>query len=187
VTRAVCFFGSANDEAPPALLAAAREFGAACAQHGWRLVYGGSRKGLMAQAAAGALAGGGEVFGVMPIRLVERELANPNISQLHVVETLAERKQMMADLSAAFVAMPGGVGTLDELIEMVSWFDLGVHKKPTFLGNIEGFWDPLLAQIELFRARGMLRANAGGSLIVAASVPELVAALARFLEGSPAA
>ncbi len=187
MTRAVCFFGSANDEAPPTMLEAARAFGAACAQHGWRLVYGGSRKGLMAAAAAGALAGGGEVFGVMPIRLVERELANPNISQLHVVETLAERKQMMADLSEAFVALPGGVGTLDELIEMVSWFDLGVHKKPTFLANLEGFWDPLLAQIELFRARGMLRANAGGSLIVAATVPELVAALARFLEGSAAA
>ena len=179
----VCFFGSANDAVPAAMLLAARDFGAACAQRGWRLVYGGSRKGLMAQAAAGALGGGGEVIGVMPQRLVQRELANPAITRLHVVDTLAERKQMMADLSDAFVALPGGVGTLDELIEMVSWFDLGVHQKPTYLCNIDGFWDPLLAQIERFRERGMLRANAGGSLHPATDVASLVTALARFLGG----
>ena len=95
----------------------------------------------------------------------------------------ASIRNVMADLSDAFVALPGGVGTLDELIEMVSWFDLGVHQKPTYLCNIDGFWDPLLGQIERFRERGMLRANAGGSLHPATDVASLVTALARFLEG----
>lgn len=183
----VCFFGSANDSAPASALAAARAFGSACAAHGWRLVYGGSKRGMMAAAASGALAGGGEVIGVMPTRLVQRELANPDITQLHVVDTLAERKQMMADLSDAFVAMPGGVGTLDELVEMVSWYDLGVHRKPTWLVNLDGFWDPLLAQIAVFRDRGMLRPNAGGSLMPVTSIEALIEAIARFLEGAPAA
>lgn len=181
----VCFFGSANDSVPEAMLVAARDFGSACAQRGWRLVYGGSRKGLMAAAAAGALTGGGEVIGVMPQRLVQRELANPNITELHVVDTLAERKQLMADLSQAFVAVPGGVGTLDELIEMVSWFDLGIHRKPTFLCNLDGYWDPLLSQIEVMRARGMLRPNAGGSLIPVTSIDALVEGLARVFEAGP--
>jgi hypothetical protein len=180
----VCFFGSANDSAPASALAAARAFGAAVAQRGWRLVYGGSKRGMMAAAASAAMAGGGEVIGVMPQRLVDRELADRTITQLHVVDTLSERKQMMADLSQAFVAMPGGIGTLDELIEMVSWYDLSIHKKPTFVANLDGFWDPLLAQIAVFRARGMLRPNAGGSLIPVTSVDALVEGLARCLEGS---
>jgi uncharacterized protein (TIGR00730 family) len=181
----VCFFGSASDAAPIAARAAAAEFGAACARHGWRLVYGGSRKGLMAAAAAAALGDGGEVIGVMPQMLVARELADPNITRLHVVGGLAERKQMMADLSDAFVALPGGVGTLDELLEMVTWHDLGVHRKPTFLGNIEGYWDPLLAQLELFRDRRMLRPTVGGSLIVVDDAPGLIEAVRRFLAGAP--
>ena len=105
----VCFFGSASDAAPAAAQEAARAFGAACARHGWRLVYGGSRTGLMATAAAAAMAGGGTVIGVMPKLLVARELADPGITALHVVDSLAARKQMMADLSDAFVALPGGV------------------------------------------------------------------------------
>src|SRR5258708_39379300 len=114
----------------------------------------------MATVAAAALAGGGEVIGVMPTSLVARELANPDITKLHVVAGLAERKQLMADLSDAFVALPGGIGTLDELLEMVTWHDLGVHRKPTFLANIEGFWDPLLAQLAAFRRHRVLRPSA---------------------------
>jgi uncharacterized protein (TIGR00730 family) len=182
----VCFFGSASDAAPAGARAAAAEFGAACARHGWRLVYGGSRKGLMAAAAAAALGGGAEVIGVMPKMLVARELADPSITRLHVVDSLAERKQMMADLSDAFVALPGGVGTLDELLEMVTWHDLGVHHKPTFLGNIDGFWDPLLAQLARFRELRMLRPTVGGSLIVADDAPGLIEAVHRFLAGAPA-
>ncbi len=183
----VCFFGSASDAAPETARAAAAAFGAACARHGWRLVYGGSRKGLMAAVARAAMAGGGEVIGVMPKMLVARELADPTITQLHVVETLALRKQMMADLSDAFVALPGGVGTLDELCEMVTWHDLGVHAKPTFLANIDGFWDPLLAQLEVLRRLHMLRPTVGGSLVVVDDTVGLVEAVQRYLSGRPAA
>jgi uncharacterized protein (TIGR00730 family) len=183
---AVCFFGSASDQAPAAALAAAHSFGAVCAERRWHLVYGGSRKGLMAAAAGAAMAGGGTVVGVMPRRLVARELADPTITQLHVVETLAERKQMMADLSDAFVALPGGVGTLDELTEMVTWHDLGVHAKPTFLCNLGGFWDPLLALLARFRETRMLRASVEGSLIVVDDVAALIDGVDRFLRGVPA-
>ena len=186
-TSGVCFFGSASDHAPAATLAAARAFGTACADRRWRLVYGGSRKGLMAAAAGAAMAAGGEVVGVMPRLLVARELADPTITRLHVVDSLAERKQMMADLSDAFVALPGGVGTLDELTEMVTWHDLGVHRKPTFLGNIDGFWDPLLALLERFRETHVLRPSVDGSLIVADDVDALIDAVGRFLDGAPAA
>ena len=184
---AVCFFGSASDQAPEGALAAARAFGAACAARRWRLVYGGSRKGLMAAAAGAAMAGGGEVVGVMPRRLVDRELADPTITRLHVVDGLAERKQMMADLSDAFVALPGGVGTLDELTEMVTWHDLGVHHKPTFLANIDGFWEPLLAQLAVFRAARMLRPSVEGSLILVDDMDALIEAVDGFLCGRPAA
>ena len=182
----VCFFGSASDAAPAAAQDAAGAFGAACARHGWRLVYGGSRKGLMATAAAAALAGGGAVIGVMPKLLVARELADPGITALHVVDSLAARKQMMADLSDAFVALPGGVGTLDELTEMVTWHDLGVHHKPTFLANLDGFWDPLLAQLARFRDLRMLRPSVGGSLVVVDDLGGLIEAVDRFLRGQPA-
>jgi uncharacterized protein (TIGR00730 family) len=183
----VCFFGSASDQAPAAALAAARAFGAACADRRWRLVYGGSRRGLMAAAAGAALAAGGEVIGVMPRLLVARELADPTITRLHVVDSLAERKQMMADLADAFVALPGGVGTLDELIEMVTWHDLGVHRKPTFLCNIDGFWDPLLALLARFRETGMLRPSVEGSLRVVDGAAALVDAVGRHLAAVPAA
>jgi uncharacterized protein (TIGR00730 family) len=182
----VCFFGSASDAAPAAAQEAARAFGAACARHGWRLVYGGSRKGLMATAAAAAMAGGGTVIGVMPKLLVARELADPGITALHVVDSLAARKQMMADLSDAFVALPGGVGTLDELLEMVTWHDLGVHRKPTFLANIDGFWDPLLAQLEALRRLRMLRPSVIGGLFVVADATALIAAVRGALAGEAA-
>ena len=182
----VCFFGSASDHAPAPALAAARAFGTACADRRWRLVYGGSRKGLMAAAAGAAMAGGGEVIGVMPRLLVARELADPTITRLHVVDSLAERKQMMADLADAFVALPGGIGTLDELAEMVTWHDLGVHRKPTFLCNIDGFWDPLLALLARFRESHMLRPSVEGSLVVVDSTAALVDAVGRYLAGAPA-
>jgi hypothetical protein len=187
MTHSVCFFGSASDAAPASALAAARGFGAECARRGWRLVYGGSRKGLMAAAAGAAMAGGGEVIGVMPRLLVARELADPTITKLHIVDNLAKRKQMMADLSDAFVALPGGVGTLDELFEMVTWHDLGVHRKPTFLCNVDGFWDPLLALLERFREAQMLRPSADGSLIVVDGAAALADAIGSFFGGaSPA-
>lgn len=183
----VCFFGSASDAVSPTALAAAAAFGAACGTEGWRLVYGGSRRGLMGAAAAAVMAARGEVIGVMPRLLVARELANPDITTLHVVDSLAERKQMMADLADLFVALPGGVGTLDELVEMITWHDLGVHQKPTFLCNIDGFWDPFLALLERFREHRMLRPSVEGSLIVAADVAQLVEGIGCVLKGRPEA
>jgi len=160
MTRSVCFFGSANDAVPPAMLLAARDFGAACAEQGWRLVYGGSRKGLMAQAAAGALGAGGEVIGVMPQRLVARELAKRDCTELHIVDNMHERKRMMFERSDAFLILPGGLGTLDEAFEMITWKQLGLHDKTIVVLDADGYWRPFQTLVEHIVAHGFARPGA---------------------------
>lgn len=157
--RSVGLFCSAASGLPEPMLRAAREFGAQCARRGWRLVYGGSRVGLMGDAATAALAAGGKVIGVMPHVLVARELAKRDVTELRLVDTLAQRKEIMIELADAFVCLPGGIGTLDELLEVLSTNDLGYHDKPIFLCDLDGFWKPFHAMIEAFAARGVLRAR----------------------------
>ena len=119
---------------------AARAFGAAAASRGVGVVYGGGRVGLMGAVADGALAAGGEVVGVIPQTLVDRELAHGGLTELHVVGSLHERKALMAELADGFAALPGGFGTLDELLEQLTWSQLGLHAKPVGLLDVDGFW-----------------------------------------------
>jgi len=126
-------------------LEAARAFGGEVGRRGLGLVYGGGRVGLMGEVANAALAAGGEVVGVIPQELVERELAHGGLTELRVVESLHERKALMADLADAFVALPGGFGTLDELMEQLTWSQLGLHAKPIGLLDVGGYWRPLIA------------------------------------------
>ncbi|HYS51229.1 MAG TPA: TIGR00730 family Rossman fold protein, partial [Burkholderiales bacterium] len=150
----------------------AAEFGAACAGRGLRLVYGGSGRGLMGIAARAAAAAGGEVLGIMPRHLVRPERAADNIGTLQIVDSLAERKQKMAEASDLFVAIPGGIGTLNELLEMLTMNDLGLQDKPVILCASDGFWQPFIAMIERFRAYGVLRPSVERRLHAAASVGE---------------
>jgi uncharacterized protein (TIGR00730 family) len=141
----VCVFCGASSGRDPAYAAAARALGGAIVGRGLGLVYGGGRVGLMGAVADAVLAAGGEVTGVIPTQLVERELAHGGLDDLRVVGSLHERKALMSELADAFVALPGGFGTLDELMEQLTWSQLGLHEKPIGLLDVAGYWGPLIA------------------------------------------
>ena len=180
--RAVGLFCSANAKLPEFMTAAARDFGRECGRRGWSMVYGGSRNGLMGEAATAALAAGGAVIGVMPHFLVAREAAKRDITHLHLVDTLAQRKEKMIELADIFVCLPGGIGTLDELLEVLTTNDLGHHDKPIYLCNIDGFWTPFHAMIEALAARGVMRPRGRDGYRLVPDVPSLMDAIAGYFE-----
>ena len=155
--RRVCVFCGASSGRSASYADAARAFGAAAASRGLGVVYGGGRVGLMGAVADGALAAGGEVIGVIPQELVDRELAHGGLTELHVVGSLHERKALMAELADAFVALPGGFGTLDELLEQLTWSQLGLHAKPIGLLDVDGYWRPLIALARHATDEGFVR------------------------------
>jgi uncharacterized protein (TIGR00730 family) len=138
--KRVCVFCGSSPGARPGYRAAAQALGAAIAKRGLGLVYGGAHVGLMGVVADAALAEGGEVIGVLPRALETKELAHRNLSALYVVESMHERKALMAELSDAFVALPGGIGTLEEIFEAWTWTQLGLHEKPCALLDVEGYY-----------------------------------------------
>jgi len=146
--RSVCVFCGSNAGASGGYAAATRALARAIAGRGMRLVYGGGSIGLMGVLGEEALAAGGHVIGVTPRRLVEKELVRNSLSELHVVETMQERKSLMAELSDGFIALPGGFGTLDELFEMLTWTQLGYHRKPCALLDVEGYFERLIAFLD---------------------------------------
>jgi uncharacterized protein (TIGR00730 family) len=146
--KRVCVFCGSNAGALPAYAEAARSLGAMLARRGLGLVYGGGRVGLMGALANAARAAGGEVIGVIPESLVRKEVAHTGLEDLRVVGSMHERKAMMADLADAFIALPGGCGTFEELFEIVTWAQLGLHHKPIGLLNVGGYYDPLLALLD---------------------------------------
>lgn len=141
----ICVFCGSNRGLNPAFAAAANELGTLLARRGIGVVYGGGNVGLMGVLADAVVAAGGEIIGVIPHGLVARELAYANATTLHIVNSMHERKAMMARLADAFIALPGGFGTLEEFCEAVTWTQLGVHAKPCGLLNVAGFYDGLLA------------------------------------------
>ena len=148
MTRSVCVFCGSAPGARPSYAAAAQELGLAFAHRGITLVYGGGRLGLMGIVADATLAAGGRVIGVIPRMLIEREAAHPKLTQQHVVTTMHERKTLMAEISDGFVGLPGGMGTFDELVEIITWAQLGLHAKPVVLANIENYFAPLYAMLD---------------------------------------
>jgi len=144
----ICVFCGSSHGADPAYAKAAQELGSALARQGLGLVYGGGNVGLMGVVADAALAGGAKVVGVIPQALVDKELAHKGLSELRIVKSMHERKALMAELANAFIALPGGYGTLEEFCEILTWSQLGLHRKPCGLLNVAGFYDPLLAQID---------------------------------------
>jgi uncharacterized protein (TIGR00730 family) len=172
----ICVFCGASPGNEPRYLDAARDVGAGLAERGIGVVYGGGRVGLMGAVAEAALDAGGEVIGVIPQGLVDRELAHPGLTELHVVDSLHERKALMADLADAFIALPGGLGTLEELAEVVSWAQLELHAKPIGLLEVGDYWTLLLAWLDMAVAEGFVapahrrlvtRADSLGALLVA--------------------
>jgi uncharacterized protein (TIGR00730 family) len=153
--------------------AVARLLGRALARRGLELVYGAGNVGLMGVLADAALAEGGRVVGVIPRALVEREVAHAGLTERHLVATMHERKALMADRSGAFIALPGGFGTADELFEILTWAQLGIHAKPIGLVNVAGYFDPLLAWLDRAVADGLLR-PAHRDLLLVAEQPEEV-------------
>src|SRR5438477_12302852 len=147
--------------------------GAAVAKHGLDLVYGGGNVGLMGVVADAALAEGGKVIGVIPQALVEKELAHRGLTELRIVQSMHERKALMAELASAFIALPGGYGTLEELCEIITWSQLGLHRKPCGLLNVEHFYNPFLAQIELAVSARFIRSEHQGLFVVEEN-PELL-------------
>jgi len=140
----VCVFCGSNAGASESYVAAARELGAGLAASGLGVVYGGGKVGLMGQLADAALGAGGEVVGVMPAHLVEREIAHPGLTRLEVTDSMHERKALMAELATGFIALPGGFGTFEEVIEILTWNQLGLMSKPVVFLDVDGFYTPLL-------------------------------------------
>jgi len=164
--RLAVYCGSAAGSRPT-FADATRATAAAMVGRGVDLVYGGGRLGLMGLIADSVLAGGGHVYGVIPTALVDLEVAHLGLTELHRVETMHERKAKMTDLADAFLALPGGIGTLDELFEAWSWNALGYHKKPFCLLNVDGYWDGMIEFIDHATESGFLSAQRRQQLLVA--------------------
>ena len=170
----VCVFCGSSPGVDPGFVAAAEEVGRLLATQGRRLVYGGGRLGLMGAVADAALAHGGEVIGVIPGALVEKEVAHTGLTELRVVASMHDRKAAMADLADGFLALPGGIGTLEEFFEIWTWGQLGLHHKPFGLLNVAGFFDPLLAFLDQLTEQRFVRAEHRGMLCTRAVAGDLL-------------
>ena len=178
--RRVCVYAGSNPGSDPAYAEAARGFAALMAERGIGLVYGGGKVGLMGVLADTILDSGGEAIGVMPQALIDREIGHPGLTDLKVVHSMHERKALMAELADAFVAVPGGIGTLEELIEIYTWSQLGIHDKPCGVLNVRGYYDALAAFLDHAVQEGFLRTQHRAVLTVAEDPAELLDAFAGF-------
>ncbi len=175
----VCVFCGSAPGRRPAYARAARQLGSALAERDLGLVYGGGSIGLMGIVADAALAGGAQVLGVIPRALARREIAHHGLTRLEVVPTMHARKARMAKLSDAFLAMPGGIGTLEELFEVLTWGYLGIHAKPTGLLDVGGYWQPLIRLLDHAVDEGFLRPAHRKLVVVDRSPARLLERLAR--------
>jgi uncharacterized protein (TIGR00730 family) len=183
--NSVCVFCGSAPGTNPLYASTARELGRALAARKLDLVYGGGRIGLMGVVASSALASGGTVVGVIPHALARKEIAQDDCTELIVVDTMHERKALMADRSDAFVALPGGYGTCDELFEIITWAQLGIHRKPVAVLNVNGFFTSLLGWLDHIVAEGFLRPKHRELLLVADTVPGLLDALTTWVPPEP--
>ena len=184
--KTVCVYCGSGPGNNPHFMEAAKAFGKALAENGIRLVYGGGSLGLMGAVATSVLDHGGTVTGIIPDFLKVRENALTRVQEMIVTPDMHERKRLMFEHSDAFVALPGGVGTLEELVEMLTWQQLGRHAKPILLANIDGFWEPLLALFAHMRATQFIRSGLSVDILKAERVedilPQLRAAVAGMSE-----
>ena len=182
----ICVYCGSRHGARPAYTAAARALGTAIGVRGWQLVYGGGKVGLMGEVADATLAAGGRVIGVIPESLQKREVGHSGLTELHVVRTMHQRKQMMAERADIFIAMPGGIGTLEELYEVWTWRQLGYHDQPIGLLNVDGYFDALLTFMDHSVAEGFLSEAQRASIVVGTDPKDLLARLVADLSRSGA-
>jgi uncharacterized protein (TIGR00730 family) len=179
--KRVCVFCGSNSGARPEYAAAAQSLGRELAERGIETVYGGGRLGLMGALADAALASGGRVIGIMPQSLVDMEVAHSGLTELQIVGSMHERKALMNSLSDAFVILPGGWGTMDELCEALTWAQLQIHHKPVALWNVQGYYDSFLAFVAHAGQEGLLKRKDQDRLLVGNTLRELLAAMAAFV------
>ncbi len=178
--KRICVFCGSNLGSDGEYRTVARQLGELLAGRGLGLVYGGGNVGLMGVVADAALAAGGEVIGVIPQALVQREVAHNGLTDLRVVASMHERKQLMHQLADAFIALPGGFGTLEELLETVTWIQLGLHAKPCGLLNVKGYYDPLLTFLDRAVEARFLRPEHRGLLLAEGRAEDLLARFATY-------
>ena len=176
--KSVCVYCGSSNRVDPKFLDAATELGRLLGEAGLRLIYGGGRIGLMGRVADGVLAAGGTVLGIIPGHLHDREVAHPGVSELMVVDTMHERKQLMAEHADAFVVLPGGYGTLDEMFEIITWRQLGLHDKPLVLVDLFGYWAPLAQLLDTIIETGFAQPECRQLYRTVTSVAEILPALA---------
>ena len=170
----ICVYCGSGNGKSPIYAEAARSLGTSMAKAGIELVYGGGAVGLMGIIAQSVLDNGGKVTGIIPEFLQEREVMLDSVQELIVTQDMHERKRKMFDAAQAFVALPGGIGTLEELVEMLTWAQLGQHKKPVLLANINGFWDPLARLFEHMEEEQFFRPGMGVAFLTAQTTEEIV-------------
>jgi uncharacterized protein (TIGR00730 family) len=183
--RKICVYCGSGPGNDPAYVEAAREFGALLAKNGIGLVYGGGNVGVMGELSNAVTANGGHVTGIIPEFLVRREHADRDANNLIVTRDMHERKRKMFEHADAFVALPGGIGTLEELVEQLTWVQLGRHKKPVLIANIKNFWDPLCALIDHMRNLEFIRGDLNFDLLVADKVEDILPTLAKAIQAVP--
>lgn len=178
--QAIGIFCGSSAGVLPAYAEMARETGRLLAKSGIALVYGGGHVGLMGAVADAALEAGGKVIGVMPRSLVEREIAHKRLSELHVVDSMHERKALMADLSDGFITLPGGAGTFEECFEQWTWAQLGIHDKPCGILNVSGYFDPLCAMIARMTEEGFMKPEYRDMLVIATDPQTILQQFAHY-------
>lgn len=178
--KRLCVFCGSNHGKSSVFTTVAQELGKAIASRGIELVYGGSHVGLMGVVADAVLANGGKAIGVLPRFMADKELAHTKLTQLHLVDSMHERKQLMAQLAEGFVALPGGFGTLEEIFEAITWSQLHLHTFPCAFLNVEGYYDSLVEFGRVSVAKGFVTQALFDSLIVAATVEEMFQRFATF-------
>ena len=181
--KRICVFCGSRDGRAPAYLEAARTLGAAIAVGGIELVYGGGGCGMMGAVADAALAAEGRVVGVIPRDLFQREFLHEGLTELHAVDDMLQRKALMAELSDGFISLPGGIGTMDELFEMWTWTQLGIHGKPSVLFNAGGYYDTLIAFLDQMTAAGYLAPHQRAILQSAQTAEEALSLLRSAVAG----
>jgi uncharacterized protein (TIGR00730 family) len=183
--RKICVYCGSGPGTDPAFVAAARAFGVILAKNGIGLVYGGGAIGIMGELSRAVLDNGGEATGIIPEFLVAREHAKDSANGLIVTRDMHERKRKMFELADAFVALPGGVGTLEEIVEQMTWAQLGRHRKPILLANIRGFWEPLCALLDHMRKLEFIRGDLSFDLLVTDKVDEILPMLSKAAAAVP--
>jgi hypothetical protein len=183
--QSVCVYCGSSPGTDPAFVDAAHRFGQIMAENGVGLVYGGGSTGLMGAVARAVVDHGGRVTGIIPDFLKAKEVAFRGAQEMIVTKDMHERKRIMFERADAFVALPGGIGTLEELVEQLTWAQLGRHRKPVLIANIKGFWDPLCALVDHMRGLDFIHSQAAFTLLTATSVDEILPLLQSAAHPAP--